>query len=146
MEYCCLNLMPALRFSPPTALPCLQFVGYSQDSRLPAEFDVTHLLRPHGDNGTNVLAVQVCGVGAGAGSYQVATKGSTDFLCAASMTPTLPPPIHLPSCPSQVLKWSDGSDLEDQDMWWLSGIHRCSMVGLGGAGWAGVPVDHTQVV
>lgn len=24
----------------------------------------------------------------------------------------------------QVLKWSDGSYLEDQDMWWLSGIHR----------------------
>lgn len=24
----------------------------------------------------------------------------------------------------QVMKWSDGSYLEDQDMWWLSGIHR----------------------
>ncbi|PRW56286.1 Beta-galactosidase isoform A [Chlorella sorokiniana] len=55
-----------------------QFVGYSQDSRLPAEFDVTQLLKPGGDN---VLAVKV-------------------------------------------LKWSDGSYLEDQDMWWLSGIHR----------------------
>ncbi|KAI7835594.1 hypothetical protein COHA_010515 [Chlorella ohadii] len=55
-----------------------QFVGYSQDSRLPAEFDVTELLRPGADN---VLAVKV-------------------------------------------LKWSDGSYLEDQDMWWLSGIHR----------------------
>lgn len=30
-------------------------VGYSQDSCLPAEFDVTHLLKP----GTNSLAVQV---------------------------------------------------------------------------------------
>ena len=29
----------------------------------------------------------------------------------------------------QVLKWSDGSYLEDQDMWWLSGIHRS---GVGG--------------
>lgn len=27
--------------------------------------------------------------------------------------------------PWQVMKWSDGSYLEDQDMWWLSGIHRC---------------------
>lgn len=26
----------------------------------------------------------------------------------------------------QVLKWSDGSYLEDQDQWWLSGIHRCA--------------------
>ena len=54
-----LHLMPALPFSPPIAPPCPQFVGYSQDSRLPAEFDVTHLLRPDGDSGTNVLAVQV---------------------------------------------------------------------------------------
>jgi beta-galactosidase len=53
------------------------FVGYSQDSRLPAEFDVTDLVH----TGCNTLAVQV-------------------------------------------MKWSDGSYLEDQDMWWLSGIHR----------------------
>ena len=52
-------------------------VGYSQDSRLPAEFDVSAVLVP----GRNVLAVQV-------------------------------------------LKWSDGTYLEDQDMWRLSGIHR----------------------
>ena len=24
----------------------------------------------------------------------------------------------------QVLRWCDGSYLEDQDQWWLSGIHR----------------------
>ncbi len=52
-------------------------VGYSQDSRLPAEFDIGPLLRP----GRNRLAVMV-------------------------------------------LRWSDGSYLEDQDMWWLSGIFR----------------------
>lgn len=52
-------------------------VGYSQGSRMPAEFDVTAAVRP----GANVLAVAV---------YQ----------------------------------WSDGSYLEDQDMWWLSGIFR----------------------
>jgi beta-galactosidase/evolved beta-galactosidase subunit alpha len=52
-------------------------VGYSQGSRLPAEFDVTDLARP----GRNVVAAAV---------YQ----------------------------------WSDGSYLEDQDMWWLSGIFR----------------------
>ena len=53
------------------------WVGYSQDSRLPAEFDLTS----HVHSGDNRLAVMV-------------------------------------------LRWSDGSYLEDQDMWWLSGIFR----------------------
>jgi beta-galactosidase len=52
-------------------------VGYSQDSRLPAEFDVTR----HLQSGENTLAVRV--------------------YC-----------------------WSDGSYLEDQDFWRLSGIYR----------------------
>jgi beta-galactosidase len=54
-----------------------QRVGYSQDSRLPAEFDLTSFLVP----GTNQIDVIV-------------------------------------------LRWCDGSYLEDQDMWWLSGIYR----------------------
>lgn len=54
-----------------------QFVGYSQDSRLPAEFDLTPVLSA----GENRLAVMV-------------------------------------------LRWSDGSYLEDQDMWRMSGIFR----------------------
>ena len=54
-----------------------QFVGYSQDSRLPAEFDLTDFL----ESGDTRIAVMV-------------------------------------------LRWSDGSYLEDQDMWWLSGIFR----------------------
>jgi beta-galactosidase len=53
------------------------FVGMSKDSRLPAEFDVTELLRP----GENTLACRV-------------------------------------------LKYSDASYLEDQDMWRLSGLQR----------------------
>ena len=52
-------------------------VGYSQGSRVPAEFDVTDVVRP----GRNTVAVRV-------------------------------------------MQWSDGSYLEDQDMWWLSGIFR----------------------
>jgi beta-galactosidase len=51
-------------------------IGYSEDSRTPAEFDVTAYVRPR-----NVLAVEV-------------------------------------------YRWSDGSFLEDQDMWRLSGIFR----------------------
>jgi len=54
-----------------------QWVGYSQDSRLPSEFD----LQPFLLAGKNRIAVMV-------------------------------------------IRWSDGSYLEDQDMWWLSGIFR----------------------
>lgn len=54
-----------------------QAVGYSQDSRLPAEFDVT----PYARAGRNTVAVQV-------------------------------------------MRYCDGSYLEDQDMWLLSGIQR----------------------
>lgn len=52
-------------------------VGYSQDSMLPAEFNITNKIVP----GKNVLAVKV-------------------------------------------IRWSDGSYLEDQDFWRLSGIYR----------------------
>jgi len=54
---------------------------HSQDSRLPAEFEITELCHSPDSGKENVLAVQV-------------------------------------------LRWSDGSYLEDQDHWWLSGIHR----------------------
>jgi beta-galactosidase len=54
-----------------------QEVGYSQDSRLPAEFDIT----PYARTGDNTLAVQV-------------------------------------------MRYCDGSYLEDQDMWLMSGIQR----------------------
>ncbi|WP_075590520.1 glycoside hydrolase family 2 [Labilibacter marinus] len=56
-------------------------VGYSQGSRLAAEFDVTEFVKA----GKNRVAVQV-------------------------------------------FRWSDGSYLEDQDMWRLSGIHRDVMI------------------
>jgi beta-galactosidase/beta-glucuronidase len=54
-----------------------QMVGYSEDSRLPAEFDVTKFVQP----GENTLAVRV-------------------------------------------FRWSNGSYVEDQDFWRLSGIFR----------------------
>ncbi len=52
-------------------------VGYSQDSRLPAEFDIT----PYVHAGENTIA-------------------------------------------AMVIRWSDGSYLEDQDHWWQAGIYR----------------------
>ena len=54
-----------------------QFIGYHEDSRTPAEFNITKVLKP----GLNTLAVQV-------------------------------------------YRFGDGAYLEDQDMWWLSGIYR----------------------
>jgi beta-galactosidase len=54
-----------------------KLVGYSQDSKMPAEFNITKLLK----NGKNTVAVEV-------------------------------------------YRWSDGSYLEDQDFWRLSGIQR----------------------
>ena len=53
------------------------FVGYSEDTRLPSEFDITQYVK----TGTNKIAVKV-------------------------------------------YRWSDGSYLEDQDTWRLSGIER----------------------
>ncbi len=53
------------------------WIGYAQDSRLPSEFDLSHVLQA----GENRLAVMV-------------------------------------------LRWSDGTWLEDQDMWRMSGIFR----------------------
>lgn len=52
-------------------------IGYSQGSRVPAEFDISDFIHT-GQNNIDV----------------------------------------------QVMKWSDGSYMEDQDMWWLSGIFR----------------------
>lgn len=52
-------------------------VGYSQDSRMTSEFDITHKLKP----GKNTIAVEV-------------------------------------------YRWSDGSYIEDQDFWRMSGIFR----------------------
>ncbi|HEX8301495.1 glycoside hydrolase family 2 TIM barrel-domain containing protein [Sphingomonas sp.] len=54
-----------------------QKAGYSEDSKLPSEFDVTRFVKP----GPNTIAIQV-------------------------------------------FRWSDGSYLEDQDFWRVSGIER----------------------
>jgi beta-galactosidase/beta-glucuronidase len=54
-----------------------RFIGYSQGSRLPAEFDLTDFVSP-GENGLAAM----------------------------------------------VIRWSDGSYLEDQDHWWMAGIYR----------------------
>ena len=67
-------------------------VGYSQDSKLPAEFDITAACTAGVDDG--VVRAGAAGV---AGTHVLSVR---------------------------VMKWSDGSYLEDQDQWWLSGIQR----------------------
>lgn len=61
-----------------------RFLGYSQDSCLPTEFDITK-------------EVEVTGRAGVSGRYSLSVM---------------------------VNRWSDGSYLEDQDKWWLSGIYR----------------------
>lgn len=55
-----------------------QWIGYSEDSKLPAEFDITNYVKP---GQKNLIAFQV-------------------------------------------YRWSDGSYVEDQDMWRLAGVNR----------------------
>ena len=74
-----------------------QLVGYSQGSMEPAEFRITDYLMS-------------------------ATESNVTFT-----PPSLP--LHSPFTPLhhltlQVFKYSDGSYLEDQDMWRLAGVHR----------------------
>ena len=76
-------------------------VGYSQDSRLPAEFDITKFLKENGAN----LPVEN---GAMSGAASERSGGSE----AANLLEV------------KVLKHCDGTFLEDQDFWRLSGIFR----------------------
>lgn len=77
LQHCKLQFRKHFYFINVKDLLCL----CSQDSRLPAEFEITDCCHPCGSDKENILAVQV-------------------------------------------FRWSDGSYLEDQDHWWLSGIHR----------------------
>ena len=85
-----------------------QLLGYSQDSCLPAEFEVTHLLQP----GRNLLSVQVRLLLLKPLMHATSARAHVTRLLAYSGR-----------C-LQVLRFSDGSYLEDQDHWWLSGIYR----------------------
>lgn len=84
-----------------------ELLGYSQDSRLPVEFEVTSLLR--GGDGS-------AGSGQASGPFphqpEVASSGQMGGGEGGNLLVV------------QVMRWCDGSYLEDQDHWWLSGIHR----------------------
>lgn len=76
-------------------------VGYSTDSKLPAEFDITNSVLKAGTHGSN------CGPATGAGAINSPDAGYTAVV------------VEL-----VVLCWSAGSYLEDQDMWHFAGITR----------------------
>jgi Glycosyl hydrolases family 2, sugar binding domain len=89
------------------------WLGYSQDSCLPAEFDVTAHLR----EGVNTLAVQVCHhlnicTIAAQGATTSALEGSLLHSAAILSCISAMPTHELITI--QVMRWSDGSYLEDQ--------------------------------
>ncbi|CAK8998248.1 unnamed protein product [Durusdinium trenchii] len=75
-----------------------QYIGYSQDSMTAAEFDITDALK----------------------------QGKQPESGGASVSEALLSDQHLSDhvLVAMVPMWCDGSYLEDQDQWWLTGIHR----------------------
>ena len=111
-------------------------VGYSQDSRLPAEFDITDRLHSQSGDGP-FAAASVSGDG----------EDPLPVLYRSRFMPAIDRPLSLiagedPERASllsdhyhersdgshciavQCVQFCDGSYLEDQDHWWLAGIHR----------------------
>ena len=101
------------------------YIGFSKDSCLPAEFDITDVLKSaaavgngptkgdgheggkEGDNeGTGKELRGSIKSGGSHGSKEGITVSKEHTLAV------------------QVMRWCDGSYLEDQDKWWLSGIYR----------------------
>jgi beta-galactosidase len=78
------------------------YIGYSQDSRLPAEFDITHILRGH--------------------TAESSVASETSALLSDDSKLSNLQGRHCLAL--QVMQFCDGSYLEDQDHWWLAGIHR----------------------
>ena len=78
-------------------------IGYSQGSHMPAEFDVTDVLKFGTHPGSFLTTPPETGGGGDPGNAGVSGENTIAV---------------------QVLQWCDGSYLEDQDMWRLSGIFR----------------------
>ncbi|GAB5035510.1 beta-galactosidase [Nannochloropsis oceanica] len=90
-----------------------KMAGYSQDGKLPAEFDVTSLLHAQDEEESNNSS---------------SSSKESNILAV------------------RVLRWSDGSYLEDQDHWRMSGIERdVELVFVPGAGSGFSLSDYTAV-
>ncbi|MFH1571095.1 MAG: sugar-binding domain-containing protein, partial [Gemmatimonadota bacterium] len=81
--------------------------GMGKDSRLPSEFDITPYLNWHEAPRS-------------AGDPPASEIGSSDPMAASA--PAAGRSANLLAV--QAIRWSDGSVLEDQDHWWMAGIHR----------------------
>ena len=92
-----------------------QLLGYSQDSCLPAEFDVTDIV----STDQNTLTVQVRAFHPSRRRSAVLTGQECSFATFFSVAINAALTLW-----SQVMRFSDGSYLEDMDHWWLSGIYR----------------------
>jgi hypothetical protein len=103
-----------------------QYVGYSQDSCLSASFDVTDVLFDAQSNGSSRRShPHRRGHGRGAQVQQTqaqAQEGPYEYEEAGPDIEADKQQQH--TLAVQVMRWSDGSYLEDQDKWWLSGIYR----------------------
>ncbi|CAK8998343.1 Beta-galactosidase (Beta-gal) (Lactase) [Durusdinium trenchii] len=77
-----------------------QYIGYSQDSMTAAEFDITDALKQGKQPESG-------GHGASVSEALLSDQHLSDHVLVA-----------------MVPMWCDGSYLEDQDQWWLTGIHR----------------------
>ena len=92
-----------------SALQCwldTRFVGYSQDSFLPAEFEITAHVQPKWGSPGEDEGMGVAGVG-GDGSANGDSDGAP-LSCTLSV---------------KTYRFCDGSYMEAQDMWWLSGMY-----------------------
>ena len=105
------------------------YIGFSKDSCLPAEFDITDVLKrtETGDGSTKEGDKTGAGkegskkdnVGASGGSHGGSQKSGGSHGSKEGISLGKEHTLAV-----QVMRWCDGSYLEDQDKWWLSGIYR----------------------
>eukprot|EP00928_Gymnodinium_smaydae_P099328 TRINITY_DN9445_c0_g2_i2.p1 TRINITY_DN9445_c0_g2~~TRINITY_DN9445_c0_g2_i2.p1 ORF type:complete len:1310 (-),score=261.96 TRINITY_DN9445_c0_g2_i2:145-4074(-) len=95
-----------------------QYVGYSQDSMTPAEFDITDVLR-----GKRCVADgdAVADASTSASAHLLGPIAAPESLGRSEDEP-LGAGEHVLF--AAVPTWCDGSYMEDQDQWWLTGLHR----------------------
>ena len=102
-------------------------VGLGKDSRVPSEFDITPYLEWNNavaaSDGES-LASGIGERGETARSDQAASGAAQAGFRAADRNPANDPAPGRAVIAVQVIRWSDGSFIEDQDHWWMAGIHR----------------------
>ena len=101
------------------------YIGFSKDSCLPAEFDITDVLKRSkvGEGSIKEGGKEGGNDGGKKGGKEGVKEGSTKSgETHGSKEGIMVNQEH--TLAVQVMRWCDGSYLEDQDKWWLSGIYR----------------------